>query len=122
MTVWGSVFVGHPDQIETIHTVSATISDRCSFLEGLVFGGQEAEQMSRSPALNTVDCGWGSIHRSLGGLASSSTTVPTTPDTTDPANIPTLARSVRWGSVKASPATNSETVKPIPATAESPKI
>ena len=43
-----------------------------------------------------------------------------TPASREPLKMPTLARSVNPGSVNASPATNSETVNPIPATAARP--
>lgn len=115
---WPSVVL-FPNEIEALGAVFTEIGNGRARFEWLVLR-QEADQVCSATTLDTDDGLRGPVHNSLGGRAPLSMSTPVTPATNDPAKMPTLAKSVSWGSAKARLVTNNETVNPIPAIAARP--
>lgn len=108
-----------PHHIEPFEAILASICQRLARFHRLIFG-QIADQVCGAAALNTCDYFSRRAHNSLGGRDRRNTVNPTAPATSDPAKMPTLAKSVSWGSPKARLVTKSDTVNPMPAMAASP--
>ncbi len=109
-----------PNQVQTLEAVLTPVSQRLARLDRLVLG-QIADEVGHAAALDANDGLGRRAQSSLGGLDLRNIATPMTPARSDPAKIPTLAKSVRSGSRNARLVTKRDTVNPIPAIAARPK-